>query len=249
MANPRRSSYSVNINDDGAGAGVQQSSSSFSTSSSFSSSPLLITLKHWLKKPHAFPFLLSAFLLLTWISLLLQQRSSHSNSSSSSSSALAARIGDRRKFDDDRDVNLVRFGSGSGIAKDDRGWLLDPVSLALKHGLKGGAGSCASLHVGEIRPGTLRGNHRHNGCNETLVIWGAKTLFRLENHQIVDKGYAEVVVEGDQVAVATSPSGTAHAIVNVDSLHSTFIIGCQDCVTDRGTSISNSSDYNVWPNL
>ncbi|CAN1798145.1 hypothetical protein LINPERHAP1_LOCUS21572 [Linum perenne] len=48
----------------------------------------------------------------------------------------AARIGDRRKFDDDRDVNLVRFGSGSGIAKDDHGWLLDLVSLALKHGLK-----------------------------------------------------------------------------------------------------------------
>ncbi|CAN1797007.1 hypothetical protein LINPERHAP1_LOCUS21104, partial [Linum perenne] len=162
----------TSTNDDDAGAGVQQSSSSFSTSSSFSSSPLLISLKHWLKKPHDFPFLLSAFLLLAWLSLLLQQRSSHSSS-------LAARIGDRRKFDDDLDVNLVWFGSGSRIAKDDRGWLLDPVSLALKQGLKGGAGSCASLHVGEIRPSTLRGNHMHNACNETLVIWGAKTLFRV----------------------------------------------------------------------
>ncbi|CAN1140847.1 hypothetical protein LINPERPRIM_LOCUS25094, partial [Linum perenne] len=115
--------------------------SSFSTSSSFSSSPILISLKHWLKKPHAFPFLLSAFLLLTWLSLLLQH---------SSLSWLDARIGDCRKFDDDWDVNLVRFGSGSGIVKDDRDWLLDLVSLALKHMLKGGAGSCASLHVGEI---------------------------------------------------------------------------------------------------
>ncbi|CAN1782568.1 hypothetical protein LINPERHAP1_LOCUS15910, partial [Linum perenne] len=154
-------------------------SSSFSTSSSFSSSALLISLKHWLKKPHAFPFSLLAFLLLTWLSLLLQQRSSHSNSSSSLSSSLAAQIKDCRKFDNDRDVNLVRFGSGLGIAKDDHGWLLDLVSLALKHDLKGGAGSCASLHVGEIQPGTLRGNHRHNACNETLVIWGAKTLFRV----------------------------------------------------------------------
>ncbi|CAN0910229.1 hypothetical protein LINGRAHAP2_LOCUS26177 [Linum grandiflorum] len=241
MANPRRSSYSVNINDDGAGAGIQQSSSSSSssTSYSFSSSPLLITLKHWLKKPHAFPFLLSAFLLLTWLSLLLQQRSSHSSSSS------AARIGDGRKYDDDRDANLVRFRSGSGIAKDKRGWMLDPVALALEHGLKGGAGSCASVHVGEIRPGTLRGNHRHNACNETLVIWGAKTLFRLENHQIVDTGYAEVMVEGDEVAVATSPSGKAHALVNTDLSRSTFIIGCQDC---RNGS-SNNTDYKVWPDF
>ncbi|CAN1755556.1 hypothetical protein LINPERHAP1_LOCUS5771 [Linum perenne] len=51
--------------------------------------------------------------------------------STSSSSSLAARIGDRRKFDDDRDVNFVRFGSGSGLAKDDGGWLLDLVELVL----------------------------------------------------------------------------------------------------------------------
>ncbi|CAN1778962.1 hypothetical protein LINPERHAP1_LOCUS14574 [Linum perenne] len=95
----------------------------------------------------------------------------------------AARIGDRRKFDDDRDVNLVRFGSGSGIAKDDRGWLLDPISLALKHGLKGGAGSCASLHVGEIRPGTLRGNHRLNACNETLFCLMMLGLPDFNNNQ------------------------------------------------------------------
>ncbi|CAN1140848.1 hypothetical protein LINPERPRIM_LOCUS25095, partial [Linum perenne] len=82
--------------------------SSFSTSSSFSSSPILISLKHWLKKPHAFPFLLLAFLLLTWLSLLLQH---------SSLSWLDTQIGDSRKFDDDWDVNLVRFGSGSGIGR------------------------------------------------------------------------------------------------------------------------------------
>lgn len=43
----------------------------------------------------------------------------------------------------------------------------------------GGAVSCASVHLGEIRPGGFRGNHRHHTCNETFVIWGAKTKFRV----------------------------------------------------------------------
>ena len=43
----------------------------------------------------------------------------------------------------------------------------------------GGAVTCASLHLGEIRPGALRGNHRHHTRNETLVIWGAKTKYRV----------------------------------------------------------------------
>lgn len=43
----------------------------------------------------------------------------------------------------------------------------------------GGAVSCKSAHVGEIRPGAMRGNHRHHSCNETFVIWGAKTIFRV----------------------------------------------------------------------
>lgn len=43
----------------------------------------------------------------------------------------------------------------------------------------GGAITCASLHVGEIRPGRFRGNHRHHNCNETFVIWGAATKFRV----------------------------------------------------------------------
>ncbi|GMP26081.1 hypothetical protein CsSME_00002675 [Camellia sinensis var. sinensis] len=37
-----------------------------------------------------------------------------------------------------------------------------------------GAVNCASLHLREIRPGTLRENHRHYTCNETFVIWGVK---------------------------------------------------------------------------
>lgn len=43
----------------------------------------------------------------------------------------------------------------------------------------GGAKTCASVHVGEIRPGAIRGNHRHYTCNETFIIWGARLKFRV----------------------------------------------------------------------
>ncbi|KAK4381975.1 protein ZINC INDUCED FACILITATOR-LIKE 1 [Sesamum angolense] len=108
-----------------------------------------------------------------------------------------------------------------------------------------GAVSCASVHLGEIRPGTLRGNHRHHTCNETFVIWGAKTVFRLENNA-VKRGYSEVTIGADEVAVAASPSGTAHALVNIDAIRTTFFLGCQDSVMNHNSS---TTDYNIWKNL
>lgn len=123
--------------------------------------------------------------------------------------------------------------------------MLDPVSIAKESGVSGGAVSCLSIHVGEIKPGGMRGNHRHYSCNETILIWGGRTMFRLENGG-VGKGYGEVVVEADEVAVAGSPVGTAHALVNVDLEQSSFIIGCQDSVVSYNKS---SSDFGVWDDL
>lgn len=45
--------------------------------------------------------------------------------------------------------------------------------------IAGGAVNCVSTHVGEIRPGAMRGNHRHHDCNETFVIWGARMKVRV----------------------------------------------------------------------
>lgn len=91
-----------------------------------------------LKKPQAFPILLSFFLFLTWISLRLQH-SSHVSSSSSHPKSTLNSHPDLKVFDDDDKVNLVRFGlaSLSPARKDDRGWLLDPVILARDSQLKG----------------------------------------------------------------------------------------------------------------
>ncbi|KAL1368437.1 hypothetical protein AAHE18_02G121200 [Arachis hypogaea] len=53
-------------------------------------------------------------------------------------------------------ANLVKFSSSvpSPVTKDTRGRAL----------------TCASVHIGEIRPGRLRGNLRHHDCNETFIL-------------------------------------------------------------------------------
>lgn len=63
---------------------------------------------------------------------------------------------------------------------------------------------------------------------------------------MVNRGYAEVTIGEDEVAIAASPRGTAHALVNVDALRTTFFMGCQD--STEGTNSSNS-DFNVWKDL
>uniref|UniRef100_A0A7N2R5U2 Uncharacterized protein n=1 Tax=Quercus lobata TaxID=97700 RepID=A0A7N2R5U2_QUELO len=68
----------------------------------------------------------------------------------------------------------------------------------------------------------------------------------LENSQVVGKGYAEVIIDADEVAVAASPSGTAHALVNVDPIRSSYFIGCQDSIVNYSNS---STDFNVWKDL
>ncbi|THF98973.1 hypothetical protein TEA_021815 [Camellia sinensis var. sinensis] len=245
MANPRRNSYSVFSNNQTSDTNNNPSSSS----SQVQTLTTLSSLKLFLKKPHAFPFLLSLFLLLTWVSLRLQ----HSAHFSSPPHLTHPRQWSRdRVDDDDHKVNLLRNENSMS-------W--NPITVnnihepnRIRHHIRilgciqtidWGAVNCASLHLGEIRPGSLRGNHRHYTCNETFVIWGAKTIFRLENHAI-DRGYAEVTIGADEVAVATSPHGTAHALINVDPQQSTFFIGCQDRIIDYSNS---SSDFNVWKDL
>ena len=125
MANPRRNS--------------QSSENPFhSQSLNLSYSSLIL---HFLKKPHALPFLLSIFLLLTWASLRLQHSSYLSSIPSHINKNWSQQHDDHKplKTMDDSKANLVRFGSGfpSPIAKDKRGWLLDPISLALDYGISG----------------------------------------------------------------------------------------------------------------
>ncbi|KAG6595452.1 hypothetical protein SDJN02_11465 [Cucurbita argyrosperma subsp. argyrosperma] len=244
MANPRRASISLSSssNPQSLESPFHSQSQGQSLSLSFES---LSFLKNFLKKPHAFPFLLSVFLLLTWISLRIQHSSSRFSFPDFSR---FQHTPDTWSKDDDFKANLVRFKPRfpSRIAKDNRGWLLDPISLALDSGVLGGAVTCASVHIGEIKPGAMRGNHRHHTCNETFVLWGARTIFRLENSEVGDKGYAEVIIGADEIAVAASPRGTAHALINMDPARSTWFLGCQDGIINYNTS---TSDFKVWKDL
>ncbi|PIN11041.1 hypothetical protein CDL12_16364 [Handroanthus impetiginosus] len=236
MANPRRTSYSLNQ------LPISDPIPQFQSQTPQTAATLLNSIKIFLKKPHAFPFLLSIFLLLTWVSLRFHR--GYSNPSFRQSSyTVSEKDGGYVK---DSNANVVKFSSfSSPVMKDKRGWLINPVSLALDSDIPGGAVSCASVHVGEILPRSMRGNHRHHTCNETFVIWGAKTVFRLENNAVA-RGYSEVTIGADEVAVAASPSGTAHALVNIDSVRSTFFLGCQDNVTNYNVS---ATDFNVWKDL
>ena len=67
---------------------------------------------------------------------------------------------------------------------------------------------------------------------------------QLENSQ-AEKGYAEVIIGADEVAVAASRSGTAHAIVNMDPMRIAFFLGCQDSIMNN----SSATDFNVWKDL
>ncbi|KHN24203.1 Aspartic proteinase [Glycine soja] len=78
-------------------------------------------------------------------------------------------------------VDLTRppMFDASKVAKDKHGWIFDPIALALAFGISSGAVTCGSLHMGEIRVGNKRANQRHHICNETFLIWGATTKFRM----------------------------------------------------------------------
>lgn len=106
--------------------------------------------------------------------------------------------------------------------------------------------TCAAVHVGEIRPRGIRGNHRHYTCNETFIIWGAQVKFRVENRRVAGNGYAEVIIGADEVAVTASPSGTAHALVNIDPVRTAYLLGCQDSIVNYNSS---STAFNIWKDL
>ena len=117
MANPRRA---ISLQ-------IHTQSPPFPSAAASSSSSLPSTLLHFLKRPASFPFLLSLFLLLTWISLRFHQPAP----------SAAVR---RPTVGHDPQANLVRYPADlhpTPIAADGRGWLLDPVAAARDAGLPG----------------------------------------------------------------------------------------------------------------
>lgn len=126
MANPRRTSFSSSGNQNHH----QLPISTVNLNQGTQISSLMNSLKSFLKKPHAFPFLLSLFLFLTWVSLRFQRPST----STPHREEWHAKV----QSGSDQNANLVRFSaSSSSITKDKRGWLLNPISLALDSDISG----------------------------------------------------------------------------------------------------------------
>lgn len=57
------------------------------------------------------------------------------------------------------------------------------------------------------------------------------------------KGYVEVVIHTEEVAVFGSRAGRAHALVNIDEDSITHFLACQDALADGKIS---ETDHNVW---
>lgn len=133
MANPRRPSYSsypLPISDP-----IPNTILQFQTQTPQTASTFFNSLKIFLKKPHAFPFLLSIFCLLAWVSLRLQQRHNNQPFHQSSYTVVNDKNGGYSK---DSSGTVVKFSSvSSPVAKDKRGWLLDPIAAALDFGVSG----------------------------------------------------------------------------------------------------------------
>lgn len=145
--NPRRSSHTTSISID--------PNTFFQTQTQPSN--VVASLKLFLKKPHAFPFLLFIFLLLTWVSLRLQHSATSSSSVQTSSfDDHDLKWGDNKRtssFEQDHKANLIRFPSSdtlSQITKDKRGWLMDPVSVALKSGIPGSLFMCVFVYFSDV---------------------------------------------------------------------------------------------------
>ncbi|KAK4784425.1 hypothetical protein SAY86_018793 [Trapa natans] len=84
------------------------------------------------------------------------------------------------------------------------------------------------------------------GGSSTLSHFSTIQELQVENIEVAGKGYAEVVIGADEVAVATSPRGTAHALVNVGPERTTFFLGCQDSIINYTGS---GTDFNIWKDL
>jgi hypothetical protein len=109
-----------------------------STAAALPPHTLASSLLHFLKRPASFPFLLSLFVLLTWLSLRFHHPSPPPS------------LGGRPSVVHEPQANLVRFPAElypTPIARDGRGWLLDPVAAARDAGLPGERSSTHASYV------------------------------------------------------------------------------------------------------
>lgn len=65
------------------------------------------------------------------------------------------------------------------------------------------------VHAASIRPGAVRGNHRHPNVTEWALVFGAPLTVAWRDP---DGGEGRVRTEGDEPLLLELPPGTAHAM-------------------------------------
>ena len=120
-------------------------------------------------------------------------------------------------------------------------WMTSVLNAVDEAGLKGPS-RCLDLHVGTVRPGGARGNHRHKTRDESLIVWGASGRIRVERPGM---GYHDYVVDRDDVVVLAAPAGSAHAIKADDGEGNVMMLAaCSDAPPTDGPD--PNTDYRVW---
>lgn len=104
-------------------------------------------------------------------------------------------------------------------SRDQRGWvsnLLDflPLPPAELH----------NIHLVEMQPGSIRGNHRHARQTEWIVVCGGPCRIVLHTG---DQKHEQVFL-GPEPTMLTIRPGTAHAVKN-ESEHEVYLL----CLTDQ----------------
>lgn len=94
--------------------------------------------------------------------------------------------------------------SVDGLRRDERGWALSPGRL-----LRGGMDEVAELHVVSLRPGAVRGNHRHPDGTEWLLVVGGRAAVAWRDPAGVEH---RDDVSGSEPALYRFAPGVDHAV-------------------------------------
>ncbi|NLH49732.1 MAG: hypothetical protein GX444_14195 [Myxococcales bacterium] len=103
-------------------------------------------------------------------------------------------------------------------SRDARGW----VSNLLDH-LPLPAAGLRNIHIVQLRPGLIRGNHRHHRQNEWIVLCGGPCRVVV----VWEGRRREETIVGDVPVMLTLPAGTPHAI-RYEGIGEAFLVSFTD---------------------
>lgn len=119
------------------------------------------------------------------------------------------------------------------FAGDKRGWIGNPFDAL---NLFVGDLAVRDVHIGVIRAGGTRGNHRHHNKHELIIVFGAEMDLRV--------GEVTYKSSADDVLALRCPPGTPHLIHNIDgSGRQVSLVAFVDSEWDPNNP---ATDYGVW---